>query len=106
MASKTGAYTEWRNGASLRTGQHRITWWGDEGSLGWELYDHSIDPDELNNVAADEAYMETFDSLRCLLMQADSACHLVPLAAGKRINDVKPIPRTPPLLKPPYPHTP
>ena len=106
MASKTGAYTEWRNGASLRTGQHRITRWGDGGSLGWELYDHSIDPEELNNVAADEAYMETFDSLRCLLMQADSACHLVPLAAGKRINDVKPIPRTPPLLKPPYPHTP
>ena len=35
-------------------------------------YDHVRDPKELNNVASDVAYAATFDSLRHLLLQADS----------------------------------
>ena len=37
---RTGAYSVWRQGVSLRTENHRITRWGQSGSLGWELHEH------------------------------------------------------------------
>ena len=96
-----GAYTEWRTGASIRTDKHRITRWGEEGALGWELYDHARDPKELHNLASDMAYAATFDSLRHLLLQADSVHQIVPSAAGQRNPNAEPLPRTKPLVKQP-----
>ena len=95
------AYTEWRTGATIRTEKHRITRWGEEGALGWELYDHVRDPKELNNVASDVAYAATFDSLRNLLLLADSVHQIIPSAAGQRNSNAEPLPRTKPLVKQP-----
>lgn len=53
---------------SLRTGQYRLTVYGesDEG----ELYDHAVDPDELNNRYTDPAYRITRDVLEAQFGEA------------------------------------
>jgi iduronate 2-sulfatase len=45
------ALTQYDVGYSLRAGQYRYTEWGEDGSLGAELYDHESDPQELTNLA-------------------------------------------------------
>ena len=99
--TRAGAYTEWRKGASLRTERHRITRWGEEGELGWELYDHEMDPDELDNLAGHPDMRETLDSLQQALLRMDSAHKIVPDGVGPINPLAKPLPRTPPLLKSP-----
>ena len=37
------ALTNWRNGYSIKTKRYRLTKWGSNGELGYELYDHEID---------------------------------------------------------------
>ena len=51
-------------GYSIKTERYRITSWGDSGSLGFELYDHRYDTQELNNLAYDSSYSSVFDSLK------------------------------------------
>ena len=34
-----------------KTSRYRITQWGEDGNLGYELYDHKLDENELNNLA-------------------------------------------------------
>lgn len=48
---RTDALTQYDIGYSLRAGQYRYTEWGENGSLGAELYDHKTDPEELDNLA-------------------------------------------------------
>ncbi|HHK42969.1 MAG TPA: DUF4976 domain-containing protein, partial [Planctomycetaceae bacterium] len=36
---------------SIRTSRYRYTEWGEDGSLGKELYDHDSDPAEMHNLA-------------------------------------------------------
>lgn len=48
---RTDALTQYDVGYSLRAGQYRYTEWGENGSLGAELYDHKTDPEELDNLA-------------------------------------------------------
>ena len=50
---RNSALTKWRNGYSIKTENHRLTKWGENGDLGYELYDHSVDKDELINLAND-----------------------------------------------------
>lgn len=55
---RTDALTQYDSGYSLRAGKFRYTEWGENGSLGAELYDHETDPEELDNLvdsAASEA---------------------------------------------------
>lgn len=55
---RTDALTQYDVGYSLRAGKFRYTEWGENGSLGAELYDHETDPEELDNLvdsAASEA---------------------------------------------------
>lgn len=62
-------------GRSIRTSDYRYSNW-DNGELGEELYDHRVDPRELNNLAADPAHSQIKQSLRALL-----EAHLPKLAA-------------------------
>ena len=95
------AYTEWRRGSSLRTARHRITRWGNEGELGWELYDHQADPSELDNLADHPDMRSTMDSLQRVLLQVDSSHKVVPDGVGQVNPLARPLPRVAPLLKRP-----
>lgn len=50
-------------GRSIRTERWRYTQW-DEGRKGHELYDHKLDPHELNNLAYDPAHQEIIAELK------------------------------------------
>lgn len=97
----SGAYTEWRKGSSLRTSRHRITRWGNEGELGWELYDHETDPAELDNLAGDLDMRATLDSLQNMLLLLDSIHTVLPDGVGQMNPMAKPLPRVAPVLKRP-----
>lgn len=49
--ARESAFTQYANGYSIRTPDHRYTEWGDDGSQGTELYDHQTDPTEMKNLA-------------------------------------------------------
>ena len=52
---KDGAFSYWRGGRSLRTSRHRLTVFpAADGDARIELFDHSVDPWETRNIAADE----------------------------------------------------
>ena len=61
------ALTRWRNGYSIKTKRYRLTKWGKNGELGYELYDHKNDKNELNNLEKNEDYAETLDSLKIII---------------------------------------
>ena len=48
---KTSAFSQFRQGNSMRTEQYRYTEWGNNGHLGQELYDYYTDPYETVNIA-------------------------------------------------------
>ncbi len=48
---RESALTHYGNGYSIRTQRYRYTEWGEGGIDGVELYDHSVDSEELNNLA-------------------------------------------------------
>ena len=50
------ALTRWRNGYSIKTKRYRLTKWGNNGELGYELYDHKNDKNELINLASRQDY--------------------------------------------------
>jgi arylsulfatase A-like enzyme len=50
-APRESALTQFENGYSVRTRRYRYTEWGENGSLGAELYDHETDPAEMVNLA-------------------------------------------------------
>lgn len=64
---RTSALTQYDSGYTVRTEQFRYTQWGDQGSLGRELYDRSMDPAELNNVAGNTKYAKQEAQLRAEL---------------------------------------
>ena len=61
---RNSALTKWRNGYSMKTERYRITKWGKEGELGYELYDHNFDKNEMNNLSNDTNYSIVLDSLK------------------------------------------
>ena len=40
---RKSALTKWKNGYSIKTERYRLTSWGENGELGYELYDHVFD---------------------------------------------------------------
>ena len=52
---RTDALTQYDVGYSLRAGNYRYTEWGEDGSLGAELYDHTTDSEELDNLVSNSA---------------------------------------------------
>lgn len=57
------ALTLYQNGYGLRTAQYKYNEWGKDGSLGNELYDHRVDPTEMNNLAASTEHQDTIARL-------------------------------------------
>lgn len=54
-------------GRTVRTSGWRYTEWGPEGSAGRELYNETLDPEEMNNLAEDPSHQEVRGKLRALL---------------------------------------
>jgi len=57
------------SGISMRTERYRLTSWTIDGEKVYELYDHNTDPHEWNNLASNQEYAETLNSLIYLLNQ-------------------------------------
>ena len=55
------------SGYSIKTERYRLTQWGYRGVLGFELYDHKYDKQELNNLANLDSYKFIKDSLTNVL---------------------------------------
>ncbi|MEM6691429.1 MAG: sulfatase [Planctomycetota bacterium] len=55
---RTSALSHHSEGYALREGSFRFVLWGENGMDGLELYDHSIDPDEMTNVASEAKYAD------------------------------------------------
>lgn len=56
VSTRQTALTQYMDGYSIRTNRFRYTEWGDNASLGRELYDHESDPGEMNNLADDKIH--------------------------------------------------
>jgi iduronate 2-sulfatase len=65
-------------GHSVRTERWRYTQW-DRGAKGAELYDHTTDPRELKNLAADPAHAATVQTMKAHLQRI----HPAPVTSGK-----------------------
>jgi iduronate 2-sulfatase len=63
---KDAAFTQARNGYSIRTDRWRYIEWAD-GEQGTQLYDMNADPDETTNLASDARHAETINDLRARL---------------------------------------
>ena len=66
-STRQSAFTQFKNGYSIRTPRYRFTEWGDQGKLGSELYDHQSDSAELINLANRSEHTETVTALRAQL---------------------------------------
>ena len=58
VTPRESAFTQYSSGYSVRTDRYRYTEWGEDGAAGIELYDHTTDPEELNNLASSNAHAE------------------------------------------------
>lgn len=66
-APRTSALTQFENGYSVRTSRYRYTEWGENGSLGAELYDHETDPAEMVNLASGNEHARVIAEMSGLL---------------------------------------
>ena len=87
------ALTKWRNGYSIKTKRYRLTKWGSNGELGYELYDHANDKNELINLATNQDYNEVMDSLKLVIEQRITEASHKPEGLGRQFENAKPIPK-------------
>lgn len=87
------ALTRWRNGYSIKTRRYRLTRWGQNGTLGYELYDHKTDKEELINLASNKNYSGLMDSLKIVLEQRVSQASLKPDGLGRQFENAKAVPK-------------
>ncbi len=85
------ALTRWRNGYSIKTKRYRLTKWGIDGELGYELYDHKYDKSELINLAKRQNYKLVIDSLKLVIDQRINDASIKPEGLGRQIEDAKPM---------------
>ena len=86
---RTAAFTQYANGYSIRTAQHRYTEWGPDGREGAELYDHASDPAEMKNLANDAGSAATRNKLSKILRQRIRQAHRKPDGLEQRIPRAK-----------------
>ena len=87
---RKSALTKWKNGYSIKTEKFRFTQWGKDGELGYELYDHTSDTQELINLAGDSNYSSTMISLKNEIDGRIAEAKLKPKGLGRQITGVKP----------------
>ena len=85
------ALTRWRNGYSIKTKRYRLTQWGTNGELGYELYDHKNDKDELINLARNPDYNQLMDSLKLVIENRIVEASVKPENLGRQFENVKPM---------------
>jgi iduronate 2-sulfatase len=83
---RNSALTKWRNGYSIKTERYRITKWGENGELGYELYDHNNDKEELINLANDRNYLPILDSLKKEIDFRIADARLKPKGVGRQFE--------------------
>ena len=85
------ALTRWRNGYSIKTKRYRLTKWGSNGELGYELYDHKYDKNELINLAKNQDYNQVMDSLKLVIEQRITEASIKPEGLGRQFKNAKPV---------------
>ena len=85
------ALTRWRNGYSIKTKRYRLTKWGSNGELGYELYDHKYDKNELINLAKNQDYNQVMDSLKLVIEQRITEASIKPEGLGRQFKNAKPM---------------
>jgi hypothetical protein len=83
------ALTRWRNGYSIKTKRYRLTKWGSNGELGYELYDHKNDKEELINLSSNQDYNEVMDSLKLVIEQRIADASTKPKNLGRQFENAK-----------------
>ena len=88
---RESALTRWRKGYSIKTKRYRLTKWGRNGELGYELYDHKNDKNELINLASNQDYSEVIDSLKVAIEQRIADASIKPKGLGRQFENAKPM---------------
>ena len=88
---RASALTRWRNGYSIKTKRYRLTRWGSNGELGYELYDHKKDKNELINLASNQDYNEVIDSLKLEIEQRIADASTKPKSLGRQFENANPM---------------
>ena len=92
---RESALTRWRNGYSIKTKRYRLTSWGENGELGFELYDHQRDKQELINLASKVGYKGVVDSLKIVLQKRVADARLKPNSLGRQFEKVNELQKAP-----------
>ena len=88
------ALTRWRNGYSIKTKRYRLTKWGSNGELGYELYDHKYDKKELINLVNRQDYKQIMDSLKLVIEKRIIEASTKPEDLGRQFENAKPMHKT------------
>ena len=88
---RESALTRWRNGYSIKTKRYRLTMWGSNGELGYELYDHKKDKNELINLASRQDYVQVMDSLKLVIDERITSASNKPNGLGRQFENAKPM---------------
>ena len=74
-------------GYSIKTERYRLTMWGENGSDGYELYDHHNDPEELINLANTIENKLILDSLKDHIKFRVSDAMKTPPGLGRQFEE-------------------
>ena len=92
---RESALTRWKasqhkkkfEGYSIKTDRYRLTMWGENGSDGFELYDHHNDPEELINLANMIENKLILDSLKDHIKFRISDAMKIPPGLGRQFEE-------------------
>ena len=73
-------------GYSIKTNRYRLTQWGENGSMGYELYDHNVDSEEMNNLAENADYKDVKDSLINVIAERIANARTKPEGLGNQFE--------------------
>lgn len=83
---RKSALTRWKNGYSIKTDRYRLTKWGEDGELGYELYDHQNDKEEMVNQSKNPNYLKVLDSLKLEIDLRIKGANAIPKGIGRQLE--------------------